>query len=46
LVRSHFEGKTPTEIEVAGQPFCASCRETIEAFGGQIVTPYRAIFPK
>jgi RHS repeat-associated protein len=46
LVRAHFEGKIPTELEAAGQPFCSLCRETIEAFGGKIITPYKATFQK
>jgi RHS repeat-associated protein len=46
LVRAHFEGTTPSELEAAGQPFCSHCRETIEAFGGKIVSPHKAIFPQ
>jgi hypothetical protein len=46
LVRSAFEGKTPSELESAGQPFCDYCRETIEAFGGTVVTPHKAVFPE
>jgi RHS repeat-associated protein len=44
LVRAHFEGVTPRVLAVHGRPFCASCVETIEAFGGRVIEPGVAIF--
>lgn len=44
LVRSHFQRLTPTELEVSGQDFCESCQSTIEAFGGRLVSPNKAVF--
>jgi RHS repeat-associated protein len=43
LVHAKLSGLTPSVLQ-ASLPFCASCIEIIEAFGGRVISPFRAIF--
>jgi hypothetical protein len=45
LVHAHRTGLTPRALAVEGQAFCPLCVETIEAFGGELITPSGAVFP-
>jgi RHS repeat-associated protein len=38
-------GKSPVEIGVSGQIICPACKAVIEQSGGQLTSPYTAVWP-